>query len=70
MIDTSTPRQAQSEEQHELATTPSPAVVQGTSVMDLRSHGKLPNSLFLVDSRFRGNDGKWRPRTPVQGGVS
>ena len=28
--------------------------------MDSRFRGKYPNSLFLVDSRFRGNDGKRR----------
>ena len=69
MIDTATRRQARGGEQHEVATAPRPTVAQGTSAMDRRSHGKPPDSLFLVDSRFRGNDGKWRPRTPAQGGV-
>ena len=69
MIDTATPRQARGGEQHEVATAPRPTVAQGTSAMDRRSRGKSPNSLFLVNPRFRGNDGKWRPCTPVQGGV-
>ena len=69
MIDTATPRQARGGEQHGVATAPRPTVAQGTSAMDRRSQGKSPNSLFLEDSRVRGNDWKWRPRTPVQGGV-
>ena len=35
-----------------------PAAAQGTSAMDSRLDGESPDSLLLMDSRLRGNDGK------------